>query len=79
MRPMQDTRALVKALGGSTAVGSKIGANRDAVRAWYRIGVPYRHWPAVKALAAEAEIEGVDDAFLAATKQPSAQPTERAA
>ena len=38
-------RQIVEALGGRNAVARLTGKNTDAVRAWYRIGVPVREWP----------------------------------
>ena len=54
------------------------GASRNAVNHWHRTGVPFRHWPVLRAAAAEAGIKGVTDHALASTR-PGSEPRCEAA
>ena len=44
------------------------GVSRQAANHWVHNGVPYRHWPALRAAAEEAGIPGITDAALASTR-----------
>jgi hypothetical protein len=44
------------------------GVSRNAINHWERHGVPYRHWPVLRAAAREAGIAGITDAALASTR-----------
>ena len=62
------TIGLFKAFGGREIVMDIAGVSRNTINHWVRTGVPYRHWPVIRAAAREAGIPGVTDAALASTR-----------
>jgi hypothetical protein len=62
------TAELFRLFGGREVVMAVAGVSRQAANHWLRNGVPYRHWPALRAAAAEAGIPGITDAALASTR-----------
>ena len=44
------------------------GVSRNAINHWLRNGVPFRHWPVIRAAAREAGVPGITDAALASTR-----------
>lgn len=71
---MANARDIIKTLGGRDAVSRLTGATPNAVRAWYRIGVPYRYWDVLVNAATADALEGVTFDALRKTK-----PAEQAA
>jgi hypothetical protein len=72
------TAKLFRLFGGREVVMSVSGVSRQAANHWLRNGVPYRHWPALRAAAEEAGIPGITDAALASTR-PDWRRVQRAA
>jgi len=62
------TARLFRLFGGREVVMAVAGVSRQAANHWVHNGVPYRHWPALRAAAAEAGIPGITDAALASMK-----------
>jgi len=65
------TAKLFRLFGGREIVMAVTGATRQAANHWMHNGVPYRHWPAIRAAAADAGIPGITDAVLASTRPRS--------
>jgi len=70
---------LLAAFGGIEGLMAVTGARRNAVNHWRSTGVPYRHWPAIRAAARLWRIKGVDDEALMATRPMCAKAKSRAA
>lgn len=74
---MDNSEAIIVALGGTGAVAGALGQSDSTVSSWRTRGIPAGHWAAVVALAAE---RGVSDvtlevlAGLAARKLEEARP-----
>lgn len=74
---MDNSEAIIVALGGTGAVAGALGQSDSTVSSWRTRGIPAGHWAAVVALAAE---RGVSDvtlevlAVLAARKLEEARP-----
>jgi hypothetical protein len=62
------TARLFRLFGGREVVMAVAGVSRNAANHWLRNGVPYRHWPALRAAAEEAGIRDVTDQALASTR-----------
>lgn len=62
------TARLFRLFGGREVVMAIADVSRQAVNHWIHNGVPYRHWPALRAAAKEAGIPGITDAALASTR-----------
>ena len=62
------TEQLFRLFGGRGIVMAITGATRQATNHWKVHGVPYRHWPALRAAAEAAGIPRVSDASLASTR-----------
>lgn len=71
---MMDTDAILNALGGRAEIAIALGVSRGAPNNWARVdGIPYRHWPKLRELAAEKGVAGIDDAVLAASRPVKAR------
>lgn len=68
---MTQARSIIQQLGGKYEVARFTGANANAVRAWYRIGIPHRYWHLFQREAAAREIEGITVDALEATRSQS--------
>ena len=62
------TDKLFRAFGGREILMDVTGVSRNAINHWGRNGVPFRHWPVIRAAAREAGIPGITDAALASTR-----------
>jgi len=62
------TGRLFQLFGGREIVMAVTGVTRQAANHWFQTGVPYRHWPALRAAATEAGIKGITDEALASTR-----------
>jgi hypothetical protein len=67
---MSNVPEIIEALGGKDQVSRLTGAKPNAIRAWRRIGIPYKHW---QPLLQQAQAVGaaVDAKALAATRPPA--------
>lgn len=72
---MQDTPAIIQALGGNAAVATALGVETKVISHWVRRGIPARFWPDVVALAAE---RGQHDITLDRLRRPMWQAKARA-
>lgn len=65
---MSNGRKIVEALGGRARVAEITGVKANAVRAWDRIGVPYRFWALLNDHARENGLDEVTLEAMVATK-----------
>ena len=65
---MTQAQTIIKQLGGKHEVAQFTGANHNAVRAWYRIGIPHRYWHLFQREAVSRGVEGVTAETLEATR-----------
>jgi hypothetical protein len=73
---MMTCAEIFEALGGREAVMRITGQSRNSVNHWLNDGIPWRHFPALKAAAAAQSIAGITDETLAASR-PDARPRTR--
>jgi hypothetical protein len=75
------TDELIKAFGGKEGVMSATGQARNTVNHWVYVGIPWRHWPALKTAATKRRIRGITDEALAGTRRnlPARPPKKRKA
>jgi hypothetical protein len=66
-------------LGGREAVMEITGQSRNSVNHWLTDGIPWRHFPALKAAAARQSIVGITDETLTASRPVPRPPRRRAA
>lgn len=66
------TDRLFKLLGGRENVMQITGASRQATGHWIAWGVPYRHWPALRAAARVAGLRLTDAALLSTRRRRKA-------
>jgi hypothetical protein len=59
---------IFKILGGREAVMEITGQSRNSVNHWLHDGIPWRHFPALKAAAVQRSIVGITDETLAASR-----------
>jgi len=62
------TEQLFRLFGGRGIVMTITGATRQAANHWRVHGVPYKHWPALRAAAEAGGLSGVTDTALASTR-----------
>jgi hypothetical protein len=62
---MDNSEAIIVALGGTGAVAGALGQSDSTVSSWRTRGIPAGHWAAVVALAAERGVKDVTLEVLA--------------
>jgi len=71
---MNDTRELIRHLGGTTAVAKKLGVKPNVVCNWHGRGIPWRWRATVEALAKAGGFKTGPDFLGIATKEPAVSP-----
>lgn len=62
---MENTEAIIVALGGTGAVANALGQSDSTVSSWRSRGIPAGHWAALVSLAAERDVREVTLEVLA--------------
>lgn len=65
---MSNARKIIEALGGRARVAELTGVKANAIRAWDRIGIPYRFWGLLSEHGAEHGLAEVTLEAMIATK-----------
>jgi len=63
---------VINLLGGKAALARALGIKPTRATKWHKRGIPARYWPAVEAVAREAELPDITAATLAAPQQEAA-------